>query len=80
MKKKRQLADKLEKFLSETQELRKYLIKEERRELRLQTDQEFNQNEMKQITKKYNVVHFNSRLNDGHAVGAEQKIRELKSG
>ena len=30
MKKKSQLADKLEKFLSETQELRKYLIKEER--------------------------------------------------
>ena len=78
-KKKSQLTDKLEKILSETQELRKYFIKEGRGELRLQTNQEFNQNEIKEITKKYNVVHFNSRLNDGHAVGAEQKIRELKN-
>ena len=79
MKKKNQLADKLRKLLSETQELRKYLIKEGRGELRLQTDQEFNHNEIKQITKKYNVVHFNNRLNDGPAVRAEQKIRKLKS-
>ena len=79
MKKKSQLADKLTKFLSETQELRKYLIKEGRGEIRLQTDQEFNQNEIKEIAKEYNVVHFNSRVNDGHAVRAEQKIRELKN-
>ena len=45
----------------------------------LQTDQEFNQNEIKELAKKYNVVHFNSKLNDGHAVSAEQKIRELKN-
>ena len=79
LKKKSQLADKLENFLSETQELRKYLIKEGRGEIRFQTDQEFNQNEIKEIAKKYNVVHFNSRLNDDHAVGAEQKIRELNN-
>ena len=77
--KKSQVADKLENILSETKELRKNLIKEGRGEIRLQTNQEFNQNEIKEIAKKYNVVHFNSRLNDGHAVGAEQKIRELKN-
>ena len=48
-------------------------------EIRLQTNQEFNQNKIKEIAKKYNVVHFNSRRNDDHAVGAEQKIRELKN-
>ena len=79
MKKTSQLADKLEKFLSKTQELRKNLIKEGRGGIRLQTDREFNQNKIKEIAKKYNVVHFNSRLNEGHAVGAEQKIRKPKN-
>ena len=45
--------------------------------MRLQTDQEFNQNEIARINKKY-VLHYNSKLNDKHAVGAKQKIRELK--
>ena len=31
------------------------------------------------MNKKYDVLHYNSKLNDGHAVGNEQKIRELKS-
>ena len=73
------MADKLKNILSEIKELRKNLIKEGRKEIGLQTKQEFNQNEIKEIAKKYNVVHFNSKLNDGHAVGAEQKIRELKN-
>ena len=47
--------------------------------MRLQTHQEFNQNKTAEINKKYNVLHHNGKLNDGHAVGAEQKIRELKS-
>ena len=46
--------------------------------MRLQTDQEFNQKEIKILNEKFNVEHFNSRLNEGHAMGAEQKIRELK--
>ena len=41
--------------------------------MRLQTHQEFNQNEI-----MVNMEYFNSKLNGGHAVGAEQKIRELK--
>ena len=47
--------------------------------MRLQTDQKFNQNEISKINKKYKALHYNSKLNDRHAVGAEQKIRELKS-
>ena len=47
--------------------------------MRLQTDQEFNQNKIAEINKKYNVLHYNNKLNDRHAIGAEQKIRELKS-
>ena len=46
--------------------------------MRLQTDQEFNQKEIKILNEKFNVEHFNSRLNEGHAMGAEQKIWELK--
>ena len=79
MKKKSQLASKLEEFSLETQELKKCLIKEGRGEIRPQIDHEFNQNKIKEISKKYNAVHFNSRLSDGHAVGPEQKIRELKN-
>ena len=79
MKKKSQLSAKLEKFCSNTESLREYLKGENRHQMRLQTDQEFNQNEIAEINKKYNVLHYNSKLNDGHAVGAEQKTRELKS-
>ena len=38
--------------------------------MRLQTDQEFNQNEIAEINKKYNVLHYNSKLNNEHDVGA----------
>ena len=43
-----------------------------------QADQEFNQNEIKKLNSKHNVEHCNSKLNEDHAVAAEQKIRELK--
>ena len=46
--------------------------------MRLQTDQEFDQNEIASISKKYSVLHYSSKLNEGHDVAAEQKIRELK--
>ena len=78
MKKKSHLPSKLGKFFSETERFKKYLKKEGRHQMRLQTDQEFNQNEIKEINKKY-VLHYNSKLNNGHAVAAEQKIRELKN-
>ena len=77
--KKSQLFAMLEKFYSNTESFREYLKGENRHQMRLQTDQEFNQNDLAEINKKYSVLHYNSKLNDGHAVGAEQKIRELKS-
>ena len=79
MKKKSQLSAKLEKFYPDTENLREHLKEENRHQMWLQTDQEFNQNEIAEINKKHNVLHYNSKLNDGHAVGAQQKIRELTS-
>ena len=76
--KKSKLSAKLEKFYSNTESLREYLKWKNRQQMRLQTDQEFNKNEIAEINKKYNVSHYNSKLNNGH-IGAEQKIRELKS-
>ena len=78
MKKKRQLADKPEKFYQDIEHLRSYLKKERRYRLRLQTDQKFNQNEIKNLNKKHDVEHYNTKLNEGHAVAAKQKIRKLK--
>lgn len=46
--------------------------------MRLQTDQEFQQNEIKELNLKYNVEMFSSRLRSGKAFAAEQKIREFK--
>ena len=50
MKRKSQLPYKLDKFHLEVEPLRDYLKNEGRYRLRLQTDQEFNQNEIKIIT------------------------------
>ena len=79
MKKKSQLSARLEKFCSNTESLREYLKGENRCQMQLQTDQEFNQNEIAEINKKNNVLHYNSKLNNRYAIDAEQKIQELKS-
>ena len=47
--------------------------------MQLQRDKEFNQNEIAEIKKKYSVLHYNSKLNDGHVAGIEQKNCKLKS-
>ena len=44
----------------------------------LQTDLEFQQNEIKNLNKKYNVEIFSTRLGGGKAFAAEQNIREFK--
>ena len=44
----------------------------------MQTDLEFQQNEIKRLNKKCNVEMFSSRVRRGKAYAAEQKIRELK--
>ena len=59
------------------------LVKEGRDEseqpMRLQSDQEFLQSDIKILNKKHNVIGFASKLNEGHAFAAEQKIRDLKT-
>ena len=73
MKARKNLASKLEIFYKEIQKKR---LNNEK--MRLQTDQEFQQNEIKKLNQKYNVEMFSTRLRGGKAFAAEQKIRELK--
>ena len=73
MRKRSNLVNKLENFYKEIEVKRN---KNER--MRLQTDQEFQQNEIKKINLKYNIEMFSSRIRGGKAFAAEQKIRELK--
>ena len=73
MRKRSQIVNKLEDFYKDISTKRKTNEK-----MRLQTDQEFQQNEIKKINLKYNVEMFSSRLRGGKAFAAEQKIRELK--
>lgn len=74
MKQKSKLRNILEAFYEEIENERSYLKKENRHSMRLQTNQEFNQNEIKILYTKFNVEQLNSKLNEGHTVGAEQKI------
>ena len=46
--------------------------------MRLQTNLEFQQNEIKKLNKKYDVEMFSTTLRGGKAFPAEQKIREFK--
>ena len=74
MRKKSNLLQKLELFYKEIQSKRN----SSGEKMRLQTDQEFQQNEIKKLNLKYNVEMFSSRVRGGKAFAAEQKIRELK--
>ena len=71
MKKRNMLKKKMELFYQEIQNKRKG-------RMRLQTDLEFQQNEIKKLNKKYDVEMFSTRLRGGKAFAAEQKIREFK--
>ena len=73
MRKRSNLVNKLETFYKEIKSKR---VKNEK--MRLQTDQEFQQNEIKKLNVKYNVEMFSTRIRGGKAFAAEQKIRELK--
>ena len=46
--------------------------------MRLQVDQEFQQNEIKNLNKKYNVEIISTKIHGGKVFVAEQKICELK--
>ena len=72
MKKKNLLKKKMELFYQEINDKRKGEKK------RLQTDIEFQQNEIKKLNKNNNVETFSTRVRGGKAFAAEQKIREFK--
>ena len=73
MRKKSDLVNKLDKFYKDIDQKRN-----KNEKMRLQTDQEFQQNEIKKINVKYNVEMFSTRIRGGKAFAAEQKIREFK--
>ena len=71
MRKRNILKRKMEEFYQEVDQKRK-------EKMRLQTDLEFQQNEIKKLNQKYNVEMFSTRLRGGKAFAAKQKIREFK--
>ena len=46
--------------------------------MRLQTDLEFQQNDIKKLNKKYNVEMLSKRLRGGKVFAVEQKLKEFK--
>ena len=45
--------------------------------MRVQTDKEFEQNEIKRINKKYNVHMFSLKVCDGKAFAVEEKNKRI---
>ena len=72
MKKRHLLKKKMELFNEEINN------KRSNETMRLQTDLEFQQNEIKKLNKKHNIEMFSTRVRGGKAFAAEQKIREFK--
>ena len=70
MKKRNLLKKKMELFYQEINGKRKG------EKMRLQTDLEFQQNEIKKLNKRYNVEMFSTRVRSGKVFAAEQKIRK----
>ena len=71
MKNRSLLAKKLNLFYSD--------IKNKRTgKMRLQTDLEFNQNQIKKLNDEFNEEMFHTKVRGGKAFAAEQKIREFK--
>ena len=48
------------------------------KEMRLQTDLEFQKREIMKLNKKYNVLMFSTKIRRGKEFAAEQKIKEFK--
>ena len=48
------------------------------KEMRIQTDRDFDKNEIKRLNKQYKVHMFSSKDRGGKAFAVEQKIREFK--
>ena len=71
MKKRSLLAKKLKLFYDDIKNKRNGLMK-------LQTDLEFKQNEIKKLNEEYDVEMFHTRVRGGKAFAAEQKIGQFK--
>ena len=71
MKNRSLLAKKLKLFYDDIQNKRSGLMK-------LQTDLEFKQNEIKKLNEEYDVEMFHTRVRGGKAFAAEQKIGQFK--
>ena len=54
------------------------ILKKRTAKMRLQTDLEFNQNQIKKLNNDFNVEMFHTKVCGGKAFAAEQKIREFK--
>ena len=64
-------------FYRDIQPIRQQVAKNER--MRLQTDLDFQQNDMKRLNQKFNVEMFSSHVCGEKTYAAEQKIREFKN-
>ena len=73
MKKRDLLAKKMQLFYEDIEEKRP-----KNKKMKLQTDLEFQQNQIKKLNSKYNVEMFTSKTRVGKAFAAEQTIRNLK--
>ena len=71
MKKRNLLRKKMQTFYEEVEHKRK-------ERTRLQTDLEFQQNDLKNLNKKYNVEMFSTRVRGVKAFASEQKIRQFR--
>ena len=71
MKNRSLLAKKLKVFYEDINQKRA-------RRMRLQTDLEFKQNQIKKLNDEFNVDMFHTKVKGGKAFAAEQKIREFK--
>ena len=68
-----QISQRLKQFYEQLKDKRKG------KEMKLQVDQEFQQQKIKDLNKQNNVKMFSTSLRGGKAFAAEQKIRELKT-
>ena len=73
MRSRKQISQRLEQFYDQVESERKG------KEMKLQVDQEFQQQKIKDVNKQNNVKMFSTSLRGGKAFAAEQKIRELKT-
>ena len=69
------MASKLANFYADIKSQREL---EGNKKMRLQTDLEFQQNAIKKLNEENNVEMYSTKVREGKAFSAEQKIREFK--